>query len=119
MDIDTIIKYVRKAFETLIDEYEGVNGFNVDDAYKAENAVINALLPIKVHKMVIDIKKDYAKNKNDQINWKKELVDDFEKHLREENDGILYHHYCIKCGWDWWTDEAFPNRCSRCGCELI
>ena len=33
-------------------------------------------------------------------------------------DGILYHHYCVKCGWDWWTDEAFPNRCSKCGCEL-
>ena len=63
MDIDTIIKYVRKAFETLIDEYEGVNGFNVDDAYKAENAAINALLQIKVHKMVNDIKKLCKKQK--------------------------------------------------------
>ena len=34
-------------------------------------------------------------------------------------DGILYHHYCVKCGWDWWSEEAFPNRCSKCGCELI
>ena len=36
--------------------------------------------------------------------------DDFEKHLHGNKDGILYHHYCVKCGWDWWTDEAFPNR---------
>ena len=55
----------------------------------------------------------------DKVDLKKELVDDFEKHLHGNKDGILYHHYCIKCGWDWWTDEAFPNRCSKCGCELI
>jgi len=61
---------------------------------------------------------DQINNKNDQIDLKKELVDDFEKHLHECENGILYHHYCVKCGWDWWTDEAFPNRCSKCGCEL-
>ena len=42
-----------------------------------------------------------------------------EKQTQEDKGGILYHHYCIKCGWDWWTDEAFPNRCSKCDCELI
>ena len=42
-----------------------------------------------------------------------------EKQTQEDKGGILYHHYCIYCGWDWWTDEAFPNRCSKCDCELI
>ena len=48
-----------------------------------------------------------------------ELKDDFEKHLHGNKDGILYHHYCKKCGFDWWSEEAFPNRCSKCRCELI
>lgn len=55
---------------------------------------------------------------NDQINLKKELVDDFEKHLHGDEDGILYHHYCKKCRYDWWSKEAFPNRCAKCDCEL-
>ena len=40
------------------------------------------------------------------------------KEIQEDKNGILYHHYCIKCGWDWWSTEAFPNRCSKCDCEL-
>ena len=40
------------------------------------------------------------------------------KQIQEDKNGILYHHYCIKCGWDWWSDKAFPNRCSKCDCEL-
>jgi len=55
----------------------------------------------------------------DKVDWKKELVDDFEKHLHGNKDGILYYHYCKRCGFDWWSEEAFPNRCSRCDCELI
>ena len=62
--------------------------------------------------------KEQMQQAPDKVDWKKELVDDFEKHLHGNTDGILYHHYCIKCGWDWWSDEAFPNRCSKCGCEL-
>ena len=69
-------------------------------------------------KFAKELMNDQIKNKNDQIDLKKVLVDDFEKHLHERENGIRYHHYCVKCGWDWWTYEAFPNRCSKCSCEL-
>ena len=57
-------------------------------------------------------------NVRNKVDWEKELVDDFEKHLHGNKDGILYHHYCKKCGFDWWSEKAFPMRCSKCGCEL-
>ena len=56
-------------------------------------------------------------NARDKVDWEKELVDDFEKHLHECEDGILYHHYCEKCGSDWWSAKAFYDKCPKCKCD--
>ena len=28
---------------------------------------------------------------------------------------VTYHLYCCRCGWDWWSENAFPDKCPHCG----
>lgn len=34
------------------------------------------------------------------------------------NPGIVYHLLCQECGKTWWSEEAFPDKCPYCGCNL-
>ena len=36
---------------------------------------------------------------------------------KQEKTSNLYHLYCDKCGWDWWSEEAFPDKCPNCKCD--
>ena len=36
---------------------------------------------------------------------------------KQEQTSNLYHQYCVKCGWDWWSAEAFPDKCPNCKCD--
>lgn len=29
----------------------------------------------------------------------------------------IYHLYCERCGHDWWSEDAFPEKCPNCGSE--
>ena len=35
--------------------------------------------------------------------------------IEEDGIGWVYHVDCCKCGYDWWTRNAFPDKCPNCG----
>ena len=37
---------------------------------------------------------------------------------RKEKTGVLYHHLCPNCIYDWWSEAAFEDTCPNCDGKL-
>lgn len=111
-DREKVVREIEDALSDNLSKAGYIYGLSLDGL--KDKALTDALALIDTqYKLIIELQNLIS------IGTKMMNGDDFEKHLHGNKDGILYHHYCKKCEYDWWSEEAFPNRCSKCGCEII
>ena len=82
----------------------------IDDAFRGQR-----------NRMMNLVEQAWAEGKrNAEIDGVTSIVKGALKELNAEKDdksSTLYHLYCEKCGYDWWCENAFPDKCPNCKCE--